>query len=126
MSMLSAQCDELRAMAESVGLAMPQAATLMMDAADTIWELRCRLVDAEDRVRKSGELCKLCEREAENAKLWELVRGLQYCAHEAYGMCARVPVGGERPFTCCPLYDFDAKEYQCEKLMLELGVVVTE
>ena len=36
MSMLSAQCDELRAMAESVGLAMPQAATLMMEAADTI------------------------------------------------------------------------------------------
>ena len=40
MSMLQAQCDELRAMAESVGLAMPQAATLMMEAADTIWELR--------------------------------------------------------------------------------------
>jgi hypothetical protein len=31
-------------------------------------------VDAEDRVRKSGELCKLCEREADNAKLRELVR----------------------------------------------------
>ena len=40
MSMLSAQCDELRSMAESVGLAMPQAATLMMEAADAIWELR--------------------------------------------------------------------------------------
>lgn len=40
MSMLSAQCDELRSMAESVGLAMPRAATLMMEAADTIWELR--------------------------------------------------------------------------------------
>lgn len=40
MSMLSAQCDELRAMAASVGLEVPQAATLMMDAADTIWELR--------------------------------------------------------------------------------------
>ena len=36
MSMLSAQCDELRALAESVGLAMPQAATLMMGAADAI------------------------------------------------------------------------------------------
>jgi hypothetical protein len=62
--------------------------------------------------------------EAENAKLRELVGGLRYCAHEAYGMCARVPVGGERPFTCCPLYDFDSKEYRCEKLMLELGVEV--
>lgn len=60
--------------------------------------------------------------ELENAKLRELVQGLQYCAHEAYGMCARVPVGGKRPFTCCPLYDFDAKEYRCEKLMLDLGV----
>lgn len=45
MSMLSAQCDELRAMAESVGLAMPQAATLMMEAADTIWELRNKCAD---------------------------------------------------------------------------------
>ena len=40
MSMLSAQVDELRSMAESVGLAVPQAATLMMEAADTILELR--------------------------------------------------------------------------------------
>lgn len=36
MSMLQAQCDELRSMAGSVGLAVPQAATLMMGAADTI------------------------------------------------------------------------------------------
>ena len=61
---------------------------------------------------------------AENDKLRELVRGLKYCAHEAYGMCARVPVGGERPFTCCPLYDFDAKKYRCEEFMLELGIEV--
>jgi len=46
--MLSAQCDELRAMAEGVGLAMPQAATLMMEAADTIWELRCKCADLMD------------------------------------------------------------------------------
>ena len=39
MSELSAQCDELRGTAESVGLAMPHVATLMMDAADTICEL---------------------------------------------------------------------------------------
>lgn len=59
----------------------------------------------------------------ENAKLRELASGLWYCAHEAYGMCARAPVGGERPFTCCPLYDFDSKEYRCEKLMHELGIL---
>ena len=61
---------------------------------------------------------------AENAKLRELVRGLDYCAHEAHGMCARVPVGGVRPFTCCPLFDFDSGEYGCKKLMRELGIEV--
>ena len=46
--------DELRAMAASVGMEIPQAATLMMSAADTI-----------DRL------------DAENAKLRELVRNLR-------------------------------------------------
>lgn len=58
MSMLSAQCDKLRTMAESVGLSMPQAATLMMEAADTILSLRDRAQDLQ----------------AENTKLRELVR----------------------------------------------------
>lgn len=93
MSMISAQCDELRERAkelrnlapdpdvpylvpstkETMALAMRSAASEMEDAADTIWQLRCRLVDAEDRMRKSGKLCKLCEREVENAKLRELL-----------------------------------------------------
>ena len=60
--------------------------------------------------------------ESENNKLRKLADGLRYCANEAYGMCARVLVSGERPFTCCPLYDFDSKEYGCEKLMRELGI----
>ena len=51
MSMLSAQCEELRAMAESVGLEVPQAATLMMGAADAIDRL-----DAEN-----AKLRDLCE-----------------------------------------------------------------
>ncbi len=51
MSMLSAQCNELRFMAESVGLAMPQAATLMMGAAGSIEGL-----DAENA--KLRELCR--------------------------------------------------------------------
>lgn len=55
MSMLSAQCDELRAMAASVGLEVPQAATLMMEAADTIWELR------DDLQRANAENAKLRE-----------------------------------------------------------------
>lgn len=56
MSMLSAQCDELRTMAESVGLEVPQAATLMMEAADAIERL-----------------------EVENAKLRELVEDMLDC-----------------------------------------------
>ena len=62
MSMLQAQCDELRAMAVSVGFAMPQAATLMMEAADTI--------DCLD---------------AENAKLRELLGIVVHCCNEVDG-----------------------------------------
>lgn len=58
----------------------------------------------------------------ENAKLRRLVDGLLYCAHEAHGMCARTPVGGGEPFECCPLYDFEKREYGCKTLMEELGV----
>ena len=65
MSMLSAQVDELRSMSESVGLAMPQAATLMMEAADTILSLR-------DRAQ---------ELQAENAKLRELVKNMVLSHH---------------------------------------------
>jgi len=66
MSMISAQCDELQAMAESVGLEVPQAATLMMGAADAI-----------DRL------------DAENAKLRELVRHLRECTrHNVCAACA--------------------------------------
>ena len=94
MSMLSAQCDKLRQMAESVGLAMPQAATLMMEAADTIWELRCKCADlmsereeyvwTREFMDRMAKHCgtKDCPSlvsyvdglEAENAKLRELVR----------------------------------------------------
>jgi len=56
MSMISAQCDELRAMAESVWLAMPQAATLMMDAADTIDELRDMMHRERDKNAKLRKL----------------------------------------------------------------------
>lgn len=52
MSRLSVQCDELRSMAVSVGLEVPQAATLMMGAADTIARL-----DAENaKLREYGKL----------------------------------------------------------------------
>ena len=88
MSMLSAQIDRLRSHADlydgttkpemAKELQRPYLAQELREAADTIWELRCRLVDAEDRVRKSGELCKLCEREADNDRLRELVKSMYY------------------------------------------------
>ena len=79
MSMLSAQCDKLRQMAESVGLAMPQAATLMMEAADTIWELRDDLQQANDAVQdaehdESMAWDRVRKAEADNVKLRELAQ----------------------------------------------------
>lgn len=79
MSMLSAQCDELRSMAESVGLAVPQAATLMMEAADTIERLREQTEDMDFQLDKwqtkavyFKQLADLVD--SENAKLRELVK----------------------------------------------------
>ena len=96
MSMISAQCDELRQMAESVGLAMPQAATLMMEAADTIWELR----DSVHRER------------AEADRLRELVRiAVKHCDS---GTCDGCPIMGDDE--SCPYSD----------MARELGVEVDE
>lgn len=85
MSTPSAYVDELRAMAESVGLAMPQAATLMMEAADTILDL----VDERERlfranVEKNGEMLRLV---GENAKLRELVKEMRVCLKDECKRC---------------------------------------
>lgn len=103
MSMLSAQCDELRAMAESVGLAMPQAATLMMEAADTILSLRDRaqVLQAENaKLQASNEViaedhAALCEH---NAKLRELVRDYDHCTMHAD--CSRCEHDGKLSIHC--------------------------
>ena len=72
MSMISAQCDELRVMAESVGLEVPQAATLMMEAADTITELRGALqVASVDYRHLEAENAKLREERDYYKALWE-------------------------------------------------------
>lgn len=73
--------DELRSMAESIGLEVPQAATMMMDAADTILELRDDLQRANDAVRdaehdESRAWDRVRKAEAENAKLRELLRDM--------------------------------------------------
>lgn len=102
MSMISAQCDELRAMAASVGLEVPQAATLMMEAADTITELRGALQVASVDYRHLSY---------ENAKLRELVRAAWRCIHTG-ASCSdcRLIAGG------CTL----------QTAMRELGVEVDE
>ena len=84
MSMISAQCDELRTMAESVGFEVPQAATLMMGAADTILELRddlqrtnsenARLRSELDSVGTAAYLYGRSDLKAENTKLRELAQ----------------------------------------------------
>lgn len=92
MSMISAQCDQLRERAkelcslapdpavpylvpstkETMALAMRSAASEMEDAANTIWELRCKLVDI---------VADLQEALAENARLRELVADLWEYIH---------------------------------------------
>ena len=98
MSMLSSKCDGLRDRAhelrmfadglsapyivpstkETMGLSMQSAATELERAADTIWELRCKLagvVDQQDEIERL---------QSENAKLRKLVSLYHYGAtHEA-------------------------------------------
>lgn len=113
MSMLSTQCDELRITAESIGLAMPQAATLMMEAADTI----SRMDERRAKTFEVGKrwMAKAARFEAENAKLRELTLGLKWCS-ENYG-CEN----------SCPLYDKSEPEHcREERLLRELGMEVDE
>ena len=126
MSELSAQCDELRAMAESVGLAMPQAATLMMEAADTIWELRESV--HREQAEADGLRMRITSLEAaldgmhlireqdvaENAKLRELVRNLlRVIPADVTG----VVIGANTDY---PTY------YKFDEVFCELGIEVDE
>jgi len=77
MSMISAQCAELRAMAESVGLEVPQAATLMMGAADTIDALGAENAKLRSELESVGTAAYLYGRsdlKAENDRLRELAQ----------------------------------------------------
>ena len=96
MSMISAQIDELRKAAEYYDGS--EVAIIMRHAADTIWQLR-------DGLQRAN---------AENAKLRELVSGLEYCAQ---GLVC----------DCCPLYDPSGTNHRrCESLERELGVEVDD
>ena len=57
MSMLSKQCEELRAEAERIGYWSPTASRLMFDAADILWSLRNKNVALLGENDKLRELC---------------------------------------------------------------------
>lgn len=101
MSMLSAQCDELREVADEVsklectdGVSVPwmrnKLTPMLRDAADTIWELR-------DDLQRAN---------AENAKLRELVQDWYELA-----------VGGADSLT-----DWNHAQADLEQRMRELGI----
>ena len=76
--MISAQCDELRNLALWLDDEFYDAeASKVRQAADTIWELRCKLAGVVDQ---QGEIERL---KNENARLRESVRNLLTCVkHE--------------------------------------------
>lgn len=89
MSMLSAQIDELRAMAQlEKNLERPAIARILDDAADTIWELRddlqranSSLQDAEHDESVAWDRVRKAERESE--KLRELLQRTWDAFHDA-------------------------------------------
>ena len=98
MSMLSAQCDRLRKMAElveghgKVGFGdliitdplMVDAAKELRDAADTIWSLRCDCVELREQLNITDESRHFADTRArelfaKNAKLRELCADMLMC-----------------------------------------------
>jgi hypothetical protein len=61
--MISAQCNELRAMAMSVGMEIPQAATLMMGAADSIEGLDAENAKLRELLKYNGAVIEACTSE---------------------------------------------------------------
>lgn len=99
MSMLSAQRDRLRELADRFDGLAPENAALIRSAADTIWELRCKLNDEQDENEKlRNEFRKMDEWHSKellaavdnNAKLRELVRVFYHCTTS--GVCDECPV----------------------------------
>ena len=120
--MISGQVDRLRTAAQTYRrLGNHSAESMLLDAADTIWQLRddlqranAAVQDAEhdesmawDRVRKA---------ECDNAKLRELVRHMHTCM-EHYEMDGTISCDR------CPL-DNDTGNCDYERRMRELGIEV--
>lgn len=112
MSMLSAQCDELRRLASTLDTRYRYAddtATALREAADTILSLRDRAQDlqAENRkLREQGERLfdKTLELGTENDRLRELVRiAGTYCVNGLCGKDDGCPLYLGKPY--CALHD---------------------
>lgn len=114
MSMLSAQCDELRELAGDGSMewvAGPIRASMLREAADTIWQLRDDLQRANEAVRdaehdESRAWDRVRKAESENEKLRELC--------ETFGMIANGAV--------CDYYERDEMLEQANANARELGV----
>lgn len=134
MSMLSDQCDNLHRAARTYRtLGNHSAANMLEGAADTIWELRCKLNDEQDeneRLRVScstgGEVVFVHDLrdendrlQAENAKLRELVaRLICHIENPPCESCiAEMSCAGGEGLTNCDEYQFmvcDARELGVE------------
>ena len=130
MSMISSLIDELRQMADGQAT-FRDAREVMLEAADTIWQLRddlqranAAVQDAEhdesmawDRVRKA---------EAENAKLRELVRDLHKALFtldiDHCQACPRDNINGP----CTKFMVCGSDECSIEEDMRELGIEVED
>lgn len=125
MSMISGQVDRLRTAAQTYRrLGNHSAESMLIDAADTIWELRDDLQRANADVRdaeheESRAWDRVRKAEADNAKLRELVQDYEHCSMHAD--CGRCEYDGTAS-THCPLSpcfpDIDE--------LRELGVEVSE
>lgn len=143
MSMLSAQCDELRKWADQLserenefGVVVRALVASLREAADTIWELRCKCADlmgereeyvwTREFMDRMAKHCgtKDCPSlvayveglEAENAKLRELCMDMYRCSD---------------PCNDCPHYNGSSSDFYCRlgigwkaRRMRELGVEV--
>ena len=92
MSMISAQCDELRSYADKADGTFPMLASALREAADTIWELRNKCVDLVDErerlfranVEKNNKILRLV---GENARLRKLVWDMRVCLEDECERC---------------------------------------
>jgi hypothetical protein len=140
MSMLSDQCDRLRELARRMDGLAPGNAALLREAADTIWELRNKLNDADDeneRLRKQvarhKEIDAALARADEDLSVIEGRYGIHLTNAELYMLCDAVyAINAKLRERCADLYAemitySDAPNYNASvwaPKLRELGVEV--